>query len=264
MATGTTTAEEPTPANVYKAKLAEQTERYDEMKVYMKEVVQKKKKLTKEERNLLSVAYKNVVGSRRASWRVLTSIQEQSDPEVLAKKQLVHKYRQEIETELEEICTDILDLLDKTLLAADEISDEAQVFYFKMKGDYLRYLAEVQTANPSSSGDASPKAKKAYEQAWAAATPLKATNPIKLGLALNFSVFHYEILSRPESACKLAKEAFDTAVTELDALGGIEYKDATLIMQLLRDNLTLWQAEHGNDDDVPAHVDDDGTAVQDM
>ena len=69
--------------------LAEQTERYDEMKECMKDIVMQKKKLSKEERNLLSVAYKNVVGSRRASWRVLHSIQDQSDPEVVAKKALV-------------------------------------------------------------------------------------------------------------------------------------------------------------------------------
>jgi hypothetical protein len=258
-----TTADSKSEEIVFKAKLAEQTERYDEMKDCMKDIVTSKKKLSKEERNLLSVAYKNVVGSRRASWRVLHSIQDQSDPEVVAKKALVLQYRTEIENELEEICNDILDLLDKTLLAADEISDEAQVFYYKMKGDYLRYLAEVQTASPAG-GDAAPKAKKAYEQAWAAAKPLKATNPIKLGLALNFSVFHYEILSRQDSACTLAKEAFDTAVTELDSLGGSEYKDATLIMQLLRDNLTLWQAEGGPDDEAAAHVDEDGTAVEDM
>merc|ERR1712113_1148678 len=174
---------------------------------------------------------------------------------------LVLDYRREIENELEEICNDILQLLDKTLLAADEISDEAQVFYYKMKGDYLRYLAEVQTAGSAGTGDAAPKAKQAYDQAWAAAKVLKATNPIKLGLALNFSVFHYEILSRQDSACTLAKEAFDTAVTELDKLGGSEYKDATLIMQLLRDNLTLWQAEGGGDEEA-AQVDEDGTAVE--
>jgi len=260
----TTKADADTPLEhiVFKAKLAEQTERYDEMKVSMKEVVTIAKKLDKEQRNLLSVAYKNVVGSRRASWRVLTSIQDQNDLEVQAKKPLVVKYRAEIENELEEICNDILSLLDKTLLAADEISDEAQVFYYKMKGDYLRYLAEVQCAS-ASTGDAAPKAKKAYEQAWLAAKPLKATNPIKLGLALNFSVFHYEILSRQDSACALAKQAFDTAVTELDSLEGNEYKDATLIMQLLRDNLTLWQAE-GTGDEEPAQVDEDGTAVEDM
>merc|ERR1719163_1951933 len=98
---------------VFEAKLAEQTERYDEMKESMKKVVLFKKVLSKEERNLLSVAYKNVVGSRRASWRVLHSIEEQSTGEVVAKKPLVQEYRKKVEHELEGICDDVLKLLDE-------------------------------------------------------------------------------------------------------------------------------------------------------
>merc|ERR1711964_269429 len=112
------------------------------------------------------------------------------------------------------------------------------VFYYKMKGDYLRYRAEVHSEDGSARN-----ANLAYVQAKRAAKGLKATNPINLGLALNYSVFFYEILSQPQQACELAKQAFDAAVTELDQLDSSEYKDATLIMQLLRDNLTLWSAE---------------------
>lgn len=72
---------------------------------------------------------------------------------------------------------------------------------------------------------------------------MKPTNPIRLGLALNFSVFYYEIMSKQDKACELAKEAFDEAIAELENLADGEYKDSTLIMQLLRDNLTLWTAE---------------------
>ena len=64
---------------VYKAKLAEQAERFDEMVSDMKEVARQPQELTVEERNLLSVAYKNVIGSRRASWRVVTSIEQKGD-----------------------------------------------------------------------------------------------------------------------------------------------------------------------------------------
>ena len=74
-------------------------------------------------------------------------------------------------------------------------------------------------------------------------THLEPTNPIRLGLALNFSVFYYEILNSPERACRLAKAAFDDAITELDNLTEDCYKDSTLIMQLLRDNLTLWTSD---------------------
>jgi len=63
------------------------------------------------------------------------------------------------------------------------------------------------------------------------------------GLALNFSVFYYEILNSPDRACRLAKTAFDEAIAELDTLSEESYKDSTLIMQLLRDNLTLWTSD---------------------
>lgn len=68
-----------------------------------------------------------------------------------------------------------------------------------------------------------------------------------MGLALNFSVFYYEILNSPDRACHLAKQAFDDAIAELDSLSEESYRDSTLIMQLLRDNLTLWTSSDGND-----------------
>ncbi|KAL7199788.1 hypothetical protein ACSBR2_021982 [Camellia fascicularis] len=78
-------------------------------------------------------------------------------------------------------------------------------------------------------------------------TELAPTHPIRLGLALNFSVFYYEILNSPDRACSLAKQAFDEAIAELDTLGEDSYKDSTLIMQLLRDNLTLWTSDMQDD-----------------
>lgn len=76
-----------------------------------------------------------------------------------------------------------------------------------------------------------------------ATTDLPPTHPIRLGLALNFSVFYYEIMNSPDRACQLAKQAFDDAIAELDTLSEESYKDSTLIMQLLRDNLTLWTSD---------------------
>jgi len=78
-----------------------------------------------------------------------------------------------------------------------------------------------------------------------AQTDLTPTHPIRLGLALNFSVFYYEILNSPDRACHLAKQAFDDAIAELDSLSEESYRDSTLIMQLLRDNLTLWTSSEG-------------------
>eukprot|EP00210_Caulerpa_lentillifera_P003755 g3587.t2 len=111
-----------------------------------------------------------------------------------------------------------------------------------MKGDYHRYLAEFKSgADKKESAD---HTLHAYKEAQdIALLELAPTHPIRLGLALNFSVFYYEILNSPEIACQLAKQAFDEAIAELDTLGEESYKDSTLIMQLLRDNLTLWTSD---------------------
>lgn len=231
---------------VYMAKLAEQAERFDEMVKYMKVVAYAPSELSVEERNLLSVAYKNVIGARRASWRVISSIEAKGDPNRLP---LIQQYKTKIEDELLTICEEILRIITDNLIPATQ-SDEGKVFYFKMKGDYYRYLAEFQEAPQRDQSSSS--ALEAYNSAQEIAAHLASTHPIRLGLALNFSVFYYEIMNAPDRACHLAKTAFDEAIAELDSLPEESYKDSTLIMQLLRDNLTLWTSEQdpegeGND-----------------
>ena len=227
------------------AKLAEQCERYDDMCSNMKSLVESLKNedvgdLSIEERNLLSVAYKNKVGAKRSSWRVISSIETKKDEKGLAKK-----YRETIEKELDEVCKEVLGLLDDILIKKATES-EAKVFYLKMKGDYYRYLSEVKKDERE---EVAKNACDAYQDAYDEASNLPVTHPIRLGLALNFSVFHYEIMGDPEKACQLAKKAFDDAIAELDTLKEDSYKDSTLIMQLLRDNLTLWTSDNNKDDD---------------
>uniref|UniRef100_A0A8C2CF03 14-3-3 protein beta/alpha-A-like n=1 Tax=Cyprinus carpio TaxID=7962 RepID=A0A8C2CF03_CYPCA len=220
---------------VQKAKLAEQAERYDDMAAAMKSVTEGDIELSNEERNLLSVAYKNVVGARRSSWRVVSSIEQKTEGSD-KKQQMVKEYREKIEKELKEICNDVLVLLDKYLIPKATPA-ESKVFYLKMKGDYYRYLAEVAVGEEKTIiGNSQEAYKDAFEISKAEMQP---THPIRLGLALNFSVFYYEILNAPDQACKLAKTAFDEAIAELDSLNEESYKDSTLIMQLLRDNLTV-------------------------
>ena len=197
--------------------------------------------LTLDERNILSVAFKNAVGSRRASWRVLASIEQKEEKKEKGQVEKVRKYKQSIEKELKTYCEKVLTLLDQVLLTAKS-SDEAKVFYFKMKADYFRYLAEFQKGEAKDAS--SNKALEAYQGAYSVAQEkLASTHPIRLGLALNFSVFYYEIMQQPEKAIDMAKKAFDDAIANLDNVTDESYKDATLIMQLLRDNLTLWNSD---------------------
>lgn len=241
---------------VYQAKLAEQAERYDEMVEAMKKVAGMESELTVEERNLLSVAYKNVIGARRASWRIISSL-EQKDEKCEEKQAINKAYRQQIENELKAICMDVLCCLDKGLIPY-ACQGEAKVFFYKMKGDYHRYLAEFATGNDRK--EAAENSLVAYKAASdISMTELPPTHPIRLGLALNFSVFYYEILNSPDRACRLAKAAFDDAIAELDTLSEESYKDSTLIMQLLRDNLTLWTSDmqgEGNDDPPSQQIQD--------
>lgn len=234
--------------SVYQAKLAEQAERYDEMVESMKKVARQGTELTVEERNLLSVAYKNVIGARRASWRIVSSLEQKDEGKVTEEKQAItREYRKQIETELNDICQDVLNVIDKSLVPS-ATSGESKVFYYKMKGDYHRYLAEFATGNDRK--EAAENSLVAYKAATdIALTDLQPTHPIRLGLALNYSVFYYEILNSSDRACRLAKCAFDDAIAELDTLSEESYKDSTLIMQLLRDNLTLWTSDMQGDAD---------------
>jgi len=228
--------------NVYFAKLAEQAERYDEMADHMEKVGNSGNDLSVEERNLLSVAYKNAVGSRRAAWRIITSIEEKERTKGNEENASWAKtFCNKVEDELQKICDTILGLLDSKLIPTTP-SGESKVFYEKMKADYYRYIAEFSTGDKKNT--AAEDAKAAYAEATKVAeNDLVVTHPIRLGLALNYSVFMYEVLSQPDGACKMARSAFEDAIAELDNVGEDSYKDSTLIMQLLRDNLTLWTSD---------------------
>jgi len=234
---------------VFLVRMAETAERYDDMCRLMRAVVESTKTanpgtdnaaLTVDERNLLSVAYKNVVGARRASWRTLNADEQKDDS-------IVKLYRKQIETELETICKDVLDLLQNILLKNSTEENESRVFYLKLTGDYYRYLAEFMTTQ-----NYDKEAADYYQKAMDIATKkMAATHPIRLGLALNYSVCLYEILKDTKKACELAKTAFDQAISKLDKIDEISYKDATLIMQLIRDNLTLWTSTGDAGDNEP-------------
>merc|ERR1712224_283101 len=151
------------------------------------------------------------------------------------------EYCAKVEAELDKICNTILGVLDGNLIPKAS-SGESKVFYQKMKADYYRYIAEFSDGDKKSK--AAESARAAYAEAQAVAEKdLAVTHPIRLGLALNYSVFQYEVLEQPDEACKMARIAFEHAIAELDDVAEDSYKDSTLIMQLLRDNLTLWTSE---------------------
>merc|ERR1712217_528204 len=175
-------------------------------------------------------------------WRIITSVEQKEKTKGNDEQATYAKeYCAKVEGELQKICDTILGLLDGNLISK-ATTGESKVFYQKMKADYYRYIAEF--SDGEAKKQAAENARKAYDEAAKVAEKdLVVTHPIRLGLALNYSVFLYEVLSNPDEACKMARTAFEDAIAELDNVAEDSYKDSTLIMQLLRDNLTLWTSD---------------------
>lgn len=221
-----------------KATLNERCERYDEMITIIKEIIQychdNNFPINTKIRNLFSVAYKNKTSSKRTAWRTLNLEKEKYSND---EYQIVYDILKEVENELNINCDEIIFFIDSYILNTD-LDIENKIFFLKMKGDYFRYKAEV--AENEKFEECKELSRKSYEEAMEISKDLPAVNSLKLGLCLNYSVFFYEIEKMSEKACSLAKTAFDDAIKDIDILSEEHYKDSTLIMQLLRDNLSLW------------------------
>ena len=124
----------------------------------------------------------------------------------------------------------------------------AKIFYNKMRADYYRYMSEflIEKDEPKDKTEI-PQVKKAleiYQDTQKLATEeMPTTDPVRLGLDLNYSVFYYEILKDAKKACEIAKKSFDDAIYDIENIADKNYKDSTTIMQLMRDNLNLWASE---------------------
>ncbi|KAG0418276.1 14-3-3 protein beta/alpha-A [Dictyocoela roeselum] len=262
---------------IFKSSLHEKAERYDDMSADMRKAleiaIEEKLTLGFRERSLYSVAFKNVVGHQRASWRVLVSERKKHEA-ASPGYAVVDEYVRRVEEELKKTCDIVLEQVRRYLAAlitpvqpvgsenrvelqpGEASVAELRVFFLKMVGDYCRYKAEVDESEANVSGSLA-----AYSEAFELAKiALQPTNPVRLGLALNFSVFYYEIAKDAERACVMARQALDDSIGELDKLSEEHYKDSTLIMQLLRDNLTLWtsRCEEEENQNEDANVSQEG------
>ncbi len=234
--------------NVYLAMLAEQCNRFEEMVQFLEDMVKTRDKdLSSDERNLLSIAYKNSITSLRTALRTIMAYEsKEKKKENSTFLPYIQEYKKKVESELVKACERVLQSIDGNLLSKASDS-EAKVFYIKMKGDYNRYIAE------SVEGDLKDKVAKdalaAYQEASDNAKDLPVLNPISLGLALNFSVFHYEVMNDHETAIKVASDAYDKASKELPNIDedAEENRDAVSIVNLLKENLDMWKSEEEGD-----------------
>lgn len=227
---------------IFMARVAEQCERYDDMVEFLRPILREKGgDFSVEERNLLSVGFKNLIGGKRTAIRTITAIEQ--NPKYGKFNTALSHYKRKIEGELQKNCQDIIDMIKSDAMkTAGDI--EGKAFFLKMVGDYYRYMAE------SAQGDVLENAKKGalanYKEAETAGKDLPACNPIKLGLALNFSVFYYEVMTDSKQACQLAENALQDAMNKIDEVDEETFRDAKSIIELLKENLTLWKEEEGD------------------
>ena len=187
--------------NIFLARVAEQAERFEDMVDFLAKVLDTKgAEVSSDERNLLSVAFKNLISSKRAACRTIAAIEQ--NPKYSKYADALATYKASIEGKLNDDCKQVIDTIQKKVLAKP-CEGEAKAFFVKMVGDYYRYIAE--NAKGSLMEEVKQNALKAYNEANQITLP--PFNPIKLGLALNFSVFHYEVLKNHKAACELADQA---------------------------------------------------------
>ena len=201
-----------TDTNIFLARVAEQAERFEDMVDQLEKVMMEKgADVSSDERNLLSVAFKNLISSKRAACRTIAAIEQ--NPKYSKFSDALSNYKQSIETKLQDDCQRIVDMINKHVLQKS-CEGEPKAFFVKMVGDYYRYIAE--NAKGANLEKVKQGALDAYNQANEITLP--PCNPIKLGLALNFSVFHYEVMKNHKAACDLADKALQDALDKIDEL----------------------------------------------
>ena len=226
---------------VFLSRLNEKAEKYSEMFKYINKYVELDPKLSKEERNILCSGYKYIISDKRNSLRILNNIEKRNTYQLAYIKEI----RENIEKELYQILLDIEKMLDKYLIP-NAIDIENKVFYLKLKADFMRYKCEISYGKELD--DIISKTEKIYKEANDIANKeLMISNSTRLGLALNYSVFFYDIKKMKEEAINIAKNAFDDSMKILDNLEISKAKDTLLIIQMLKENLIFWCNEINNE-----------------
>lgn len=238
--------EETKKMYLWKAKLAQEANRFEDMAMYMRQVFESGVRMTKDEDNMLAAAYKHLLDSKRTSRRNLITV-EHMDSVAPLEASMARNYRERVEGELLALCTEMLTVIGNWLASprAQSSEPESNVFYWKLYADYKRYAAEA-TADMLDRAAVVAESRAAYERAeQMGRDSLRPIDPIRLGLMLNYSVFLYQMCDQHRQGHDLAKQAYEDAVAEIDAIEDHMYDESMLILRLIRDNLSIWVKENG-------------------
>ena len=230
--------------NIYCSMVAEQANRYSEMCNFLEKEYKKRfTDFNSEERNLLSNAYKNLISNQRSSLRIINAYEKKEkkkDKSVFLP--YIIEYKKKVFDELKTNCKRVINFIDEYLLKRAK-DNEAYVFYYRLKGDYYRYISEFAEGNFKIQTKDS--ASKAFNKAIKISSKLHILNPNRLGLLLNYLIFQNDILKDHKKAIEISKNAINKVDKELPGIdkNADENSDAIKIYELLKENLNMWESE---------------------
>ena len=213
------------------------------MYYYMEDIVKfyKDKILSSDERNLLSIEMKNKINNNMNAIRTVSAYFNREKKKKSDYLPYIIEYKQKLMIELEENCYKFIEVIDLLLPKAKD--DQSKVFYYKLKGDYYRRMAEAEEGNLKKV--ATEGAKKSYDNALQYIKTLKIIDPIRLGLFLNLSVYYYEILENHQKAIEISRNTIKESEKDLKNVDeeDDEIKDAISIINLIKENLSKWESD---------------------
>ncbi|KAH0789346.1 14-3-3 protein [Histomonas meleagridis] len=191
--------------------------------------------LTPEDEATVSVVTKGRIDQLRRASRIICVVEEREENKGKVNRVIALRgFKSKIEEELAGLLNQYITLIDNSFLV-HPTSEPSRILFLKMKADYCRYLAEIHRMQVQ-------QVRNAYTQAYdAARAALPPAHPLRTGIALNFSVFHYEISGNKTLARELATTAYEEALVAAKSLPPDEKEDAMEVINLISSNLNNWQ-----------------------
>lgn len=192
-------------------------------------------KLTPEDEATVSVVTKGRIDQLRRARRIIEVVEEREENKGKVNRVIALRgFKSKIEEELANLLNQFISSIDNAFLV-NPTSEPARILFLKMKADYCRYLAEIKRMKVQD-------VQQAYVTAYdAAMSSLGPAHPLRTGIALNYSVFHYEILDNKDAAIQIAKIAYENGIQAAKSLPDEERDDALEVINLISTNLKNWQ-----------------------
>ena len=226
---------------IYLSKLYEKAQRYEDMTSSIIKFIELNPKLSKEERNILSAGYKDILLDKRENWRFLNLMERKELKKKSKQATYIKEIKNHIEKEIKKIVEEIHNLIDKYLIINCE-DKESKIFYLRLKADHYRYLCEI--SNEKELENNLNNAEKYYKEAYELANKdLPLINNERIGLNLNFALFYYEIKGNKKEGYNIAKNCFEETMKYFNDFEKFKAKDALILIQLLKENLIFWSSE---------------------